>query len=193
MSADVDELYQLYYATELRWLQSRVKCPSDAEDILADAFVKICAYRQKYPDRMINYPRTWLRTIIANCLTDHYRYWSRRPVISDMDIDFDLDDLPDCNGDLIEQNFDDDWLAQQDLIERLRAVVEHADLPEREQYLLSLRLSGYRYQDIADLLNLTSASSARGIFFRAKRRLNNLVQSTTIPDSGYHADCVTLS
>jgi RNA polymerase sigma factor (sigma-70 family) len=168
---DADQLFRRYYLIELAWLRSKVCNPADAEDILAAAFLKVCSYTKRHPGQRVAFPRTWLRTVVTNCLVDHYRYWGRRPQHAENDHDQRFDDWCDDWGLLVEDNFDHDLVHQAERIDQLAAIIDTAELCEADRAMLILRLNEYSFAEIADMLDLISESAARGRFYRLRRTI----------------------
>jgi RNA polymerase sigma factor (sigma-70 family) len=117
--------------------------PAMAEDIVQESFVKL--YRR---GTMPDDPSAWLVTVANNLLRDDQRRVSRRRRLTlarSADMPLGGEAPPADAGALAAER-----------IESVRRAL--ARLPLRDRQLLLMRHAGYRYQEIADALELTPSS-----------------------------------
>lgn len=96
MNQDINYLWQEFHDRLHGFILQRVNNPSDADDILQDAFLRIHQRLStvKDNDRLVS----WMFQIARNAVIDYYRSTARRREISfdkDIDLMFDEQSLPD--------------------------------------------------------------------------------------------------
>lgn len=72
MSHSFDEIYAEYHNKVLSYVRARVHDPHEAEDITSDVFVKVMQSYENYDSEKAMLS-TWIYTIAANTIRDHYR------------------------------------------------------------------------------------------------------------------------
>lgn len=61
---------ETYHRREMAWLVQRVGTRQDAEDILSDAYLRVCAHKARIPIRQAD---AWFRSVVRSCWVDHLR------------------------------------------------------------------------------------------------------------------------
>lgn len=136
----------------------------EAEDLLQDTFLK--ALRNK--ERFLNYPyqnmKPWLFTIMRNTFINAYRASSKKAKVNDYT---DEDNLINSSSDSKSSNPEEVYLSKE-VQEKLN------ELEGKFRKPLKLFLSGYKYEEIAQRLNLKIGTVKSRIFFTRKKLKHNL-------------------
>ena len=146
------ELFEAHHPRLLRVLVRLSGEPELAADLIQEAFVRL--YRRgSLPDA----PEAWLITVALNRLRNERATRSRRlRLLAPLAAHAPQSDPPSL----------EEASASLAASRRVRAALEQ--LPERDQRLLVLRAEGYRYQDIAVVLEMNQASVGT-LLARARR------------------------
>lgn len=160
---DVVYLFELYHQRERVWLMQRVGDPDDADDVLANAYLKAIEFLNG-ESRHVQFPGTWFRAIVRNCYIDFVRYRNRqkRPDTHCQELDETVDVAGPEDHDLIL-----DRLAAETEAARL---LEHTDLNERETAIVMHRISGKTDVEIAGEMRLSSPTVRKG-YLQAMEKL----------------------
>lgn len=147
---EFEELYQRYYRPLFLYAYALTRSTEDAEDLVADAFVKVLT---AFPGGNI---RAWLYKVLRNQFFDLKRKQKR-----EQDWDTGVDGA--CTEDVLQlyiKSEERQWLYRQ-----INA------LPEREREVMLLTIqTDYGDQEIGDILGLT-VSHVRVLRHRAKGRI----------------------
>jgi RNA polymerase sigma-70 factor (ECF subfamily) len=148
----LEEVHDAHYASLFRYFDRLSGDPDLAADIVQEAFVRL--YRRgSLPDM----PDRWLVTVALNLFRNE-RSTERRRTVLRLEREEDL--APARNpspADRVEAG---------ERRTRIRAALDQ--LPARDRELLLLRAEGYKYRDLAEILDLNEASVGT-ILARAKR------------------------
>jgi RNA polymerase sigma-70 factor, ECF subfamily len=140
----VSEVFELLQASVFRYLVRVLDDPSEAEDVMQDAFVQL--YRTLHKGQVIEDVRPWIFRVAHNL--SMYRFRKKSPV----------ELLDPANWDLLsEQSQDPSPSAEQKVLEREqheRFEAALARLSPQEKYCLELRAEGLSYREIAQVLEM---------------------------------------
>jgi RNA polymerase sigma-70 factor (ECF subfamily) len=130
----------------------------DAEDLLQDTTLKVLDNKDKFVDN-VNF-KGWVLTVMRNIFINNYHKIVRAQMTIAQRSDFDSLNIAD------ESNFDiPDYSFQ---LQELSDAID--SLSSELKYPLSMYLSGYKYSEIAEKLNLPLGTVKSRIFF-ARREL----------------------
>lgn len=153
------EVNETYYKKLFNFVYYRVLNPTEAEDIVSDAFLKMLAARDSYrPEKAAL--STWLFTIARNCIIDRARKKGRLVALDTL-----AEGAACCESDTekVDQRLE------------LESLLSH--LSDRERELIAmrydLRLSG---AEIASITGLT-AGNVSVILSRAVKKLQKISES----------------
>ncbi|HEY0656365.1 MAG TPA: RNA polymerase sigma factor [Chryseosolibacter sp.] len=145
-------LYDLYKARLMGLCRRYTRSTEDARDILQESFIKI--FSKLHQAESAEKLDSWMKTITVRTAIDHYHRTKRLGLRAYSDKDF---DVADYDYEIILENLSDETL--------LAAI--HS-LPEGCQLIFNLyEVEGYTHVEIADLLQVTEATS-RSQLHRAK-------------------------
>lgn len=153
-------LVERYRERLFRMICYRVRSPGDAEDILQDVFVQALRnlWRLKDPDRF----QSWIYTIAANRIKDHYRRgrWRALFVGGAAEETGGAESAADPAGqDTL------DAMARKDFWRRLEPFMKQLSPKEREVFLLRF-MDDLDIKEIADVVH-TSESTVKTHLYRA--------------------------
>jgi RNA polymerase sigma-70 factor (ECF subfamily) len=140
----VSEVFELLHAAVFRYLVRVLDDPSEAEDLMQEAFVQL--YRALHKGQVIGDVRPWLFRVAHNLVL--YRFRKKNPVELLDSVSWNL---------LSEQSQDPSPSVEQDLLEReqqVRFEAALARLSAQERYCLELRAEGLSYREIAQVLEM---------------------------------------
>jgi RNA polymerase sigma-70 factor (ECF subfamily) len=140
----VSEVFELLHAPVFRYLVRVLDDPSEAEDVMQEAFVQL--YRVLHKGHVIEDVRPWIFRVAHNLAM--YRFRKRSPV----------ELLDSASWDLLsEQSQDPSPSAEQKVLEKEqleRFKSAWAQLSPQEKYCLELRAEGLSYREIAQVLEM---------------------------------------
>jgi RNA polymerase sigma-70 factor (ECF subfamily) len=143
-------LYRHYVPRVFAYVAYRVGTKQDAEDIVADVFVKVLKSISTFEYRGEGSFAAWLFRIAYHEVVQHYRRQGRRQT------PIPLDDVPDLHS---PQPSPDAHLLQKERFLRLQAMLH--TLSPRRQEIISLRFfGGLQNKEIADVLSLSEKTVA---------------------------------
>lgn len=154
---DVVYLFELYHQRERVWLMQRVGDPDDADDVLANAYLKAIEFLNG-ESRHVQFPGTWFRTIVRNSYIDFVRYRNRQK-------------RPDTHCQEIDEAVDETIAGPEDhdlILDRLAAeseaarLMEHTDLNDREIAIIMRKMNGGTDVEIAAEMRLSSPTVRKG-------------------------------
>ena len=154
-------IYQLYYRSMYNTCLRMVGVPEDAEDIMQESFLaafdKIGTY-----SGMVSFG-AWLKKIVINRSLDHLKSRHRALIrLEEKDIDTHADET------------ENDEVHDRIPVESIRSAIRA--LPDGYRIVLSLYLlEGYDHEEIAQILEITSATS-RSQYARARQKLLELLR-----------------
>ena len=140
----VGEVFELLHAPVFRYLVRVLDDPSEAEDVMQEAFVQL--YRVLHKGQVVEDVRPWIFRVAHNLAM--YRFRRKSPV----------ELLDSASWDLLsEQNQDPSPSAEQKVLEkeqlkRFKTALE--GLSPQEKYCLELRAEGLSYREIAQVLEM---------------------------------------
>jgi RNA polymerase sigma-70 factor, ECF subfamily len=140
----VSEVFELLHASVFRYLVRVLDDPSEAEDLMQEAFVQL--YRVLHKGQVIGDVRPWIFRVAHNLAL--YRFRRKNPVELLDPVSWSL---------LSEQSQDPSPSVEQDLLEReqqVRFEAALARLSPQERYCLELRAEGLSYREIAQVLEM---------------------------------------
>jgi RNA polymerase sigma-70 factor (ECF subfamily) len=143
-------LYRAYLPRLYGYVVYRVGRRQDAEDLVADVFVKVLEYLDRFEYRGEGAFAAWVFRIASNHVNAYYRRRGRQkdPIP--------LADLPEIAGDSLRP---DEALIRQERFDILRRMID--TLPPRRQEVITLRFfGGLRNQEIAAMLDLDERTVA---------------------------------
>ena len=150
---EIEELYALYKKDVYAYLLSLTKDQTLAEDLLSETFVKAILHIATFKGK--SSVKTWLFAIARNNWLQMLRK-EKKPV-----------EFNDSLKSYMSGSIEDTVINQMEF-ERIQDLLESKD--ERTKMILSMRLEGYSFAEIAQKLNI-SESTARVIDFRTKQWL----------------------
>ncbi len=137
---------------------------NDAQDLMQDTTLKVLDNQEKFVDN-VNF-KGWVLTIMRNIFINNYHKIVRTQTVVDQDIDlYNLDIMNDSG-------FDNPDGAYQ--IQEITAAIE--SLNEELKVPFSMFVSGYKYNEIAEALNVPLGTVKSRIFFarqELKKRLKD--------------------
>ncbi len=169
-STAVDLINALYGSQRrgmLRYLVHVGASPTQAEDVVQDAFIELYSHLRE--GKPVENPRPWLFTVARRAYFKQSA--ARQSMVWIADDEFVDPGSIEQRG-LIEHSFDD--------VERLLGV-----LTSRQRQVIILRLSGLKYREIANELGI-SLKTAHTLLTRGLRKLSDLnnVNSARNPEVG---------
>jgi RNA polymerase sigma-70 factor (ECF subfamily) len=170
-SAAWQRLVEIYEPLVRGWLRQHRLVESDADDVVQEVMTVVVRRLKDFEHNgRIGAFRTWLRTITANCLRDHWRSGRRRPTATgDSDFQQLLAQLEDSTSGLSKSwDQDHDRHVTRKLLEMLRGDFE----PATWQAFQRTALDGVSAKDTALELGITS----NAVFIAKSRVLARLRQ-----------------
>ena len=170
-SAAWQRLVEIYEPLVRGWLRQQRLVESDADDVVQEVMTVVVRRLKDFEHNgRVGAFRTWLRTITANCLRDHWRSGRRRPTATgDSDFQQLLAQLEDPTSGLSKTwDQDHDRHVTRKLLEMLRGDFE----PATWQAFQRTALDGVSAKDAALELGITS----NAVFIARSRVLARLRQ-----------------
>ena len=135
----------------------------DAYDMLQDTILKALDNEEKYVDN-VNF-KGWVFTIMRNIFINNYRKGVRSATVIDKTEDLYHLNLPQDSG----LDTPEGSIAAKDITEAINSFTDEYRIP------FSMHVSGYKYSEIAEQLDLPLGTIKSRIFF-ARKRLQVLLQ-----------------
>ncbi len=141
-----------------------------AEDLLQETYLRALTYRDQFADA--TNLKAWAYTIMRNTFINQYR----RSLLANMAFDgtqdfYMLHRLRDRSG-----MAPDAVMHSREILHKIDALEEALRVP------FQMHLEGYKYQEIADTLNLKIGTVKSRIFFARKKLMQDLSEKVS-PDS----------
>src|ERR687885_209066 len=152
-----ERLYERHVGDVYRYALVVLRNPDDAEDVTQTTFMN--AYRAFARGERPRTPQNWLIAIAHNVCRQRFRQAARRP-----------NELP------LEEDVPDGFADEEagPTAEDIRRALGHLAFNQRAA-LVMRELEGRSYQEIADVLNL-STSAVETLIFRARRALREQLE-----------------
>lgn len=145
-----------------RYALSLTHNKEDAEDLYQNTVLHILIKREKYVED--KYFRTWASRIMRNLFIDKYRKDIKRK-----DINLKFDSIPETFS-LLEFNNGESKLSIQDIYGEIN------NLREDYRQVVTLKLRGYSYKEMEDMLQLSSPTM-RLVYFYGIRVLRKKLKA----------------
>jgi len=155
---EIEKLYKTYKDDIYRYLLSLTRDPSLAEDLLSDTFVN--AIRSINSFKGQSSVKTWLFSIARNMWLQKLRREKNTTEYNDLLKLY------------ISTSLEDRLIAKEKL-RRIKELLEDKD--ERTQKIISMRIKGYSFAEIAEEVNIRE-NSARVIDFRTKKWIKEMLE-----------------
>jgi RNA polymerase sigma-70 factor (ECF subfamily) len=157
-------LYEVHARAIFAYIRLRITTREEAEDILLEVFLVALEHLDLLEERSIEAQRSWLRSVAAHKIADHYRYSNRRQQVT-------LEQVA-------ETLYQDEAISPEQLAlnreeyKRLHELLR--GLPGLQQQVLYLRfVYGLRCLEIAEVLG-KKESAVRKLLWRALNRVRAL-------------------
>ena len=145
--------------------------PDDAEDLLQDTYLKVIQNENSYKED--TNLKAWVITIMKNTFINNYRRKQRSKVFIDQSEDlFYLSNSVSSNEDNADMH-----LYYTEINKKIQEKKEEQKKP------FEMFIDGYKYQEIADEMNISIGTVKSRIFFMRKRlmeELNDYVSSARV-------------
>lgn len=156
-------LYQLYANKLLSYLYHHVLSREDAEDILYEVFLVALEQEEALMLRSDDARRAWLWVVARNKASDYYRNMHRRPVVSLLHMEGQLED---------ERMIPEEAIMHHEATDHLQKYLKR--LPPVQQEALQLRfIGGLGYAEIAQVINKREGN-VRTLLSRALNTLRRM-------------------
>ncbi|WP_038012640.1 sigma-70 family RNA polymerase sigma factor [Terasakiella pusilla] len=149
-NSNVEYLYNEHNIWLKSWLRTKLNCSYQAADLAQDTFVRVLMRRDELNMTQLRKPQAYLRVIAKGLLVDHFRRKDVERTFLEA-----LSHLP--QPEVISPE------AQKILLETLQQIdyaLDRLPAPVRQAFLLS-QLEGASYQEIADLINISTRTVKR--------------------------------
>lgn len=163
---DFDTVFETLYPSLHRYLHRLTGDQDVAEDIAQEAFVRLL--RQSLPEDEV---RPWVFTVAMNLVRDNARRNERRHRL--------LAGAPEL---VTRPPLPDEDVERRDRIARVRGVLEK--LPERDRQLLLMREEGFKYDEIAAVIDV-APSSVGTLIARALRKFATEYEAQEVTHEPY--------
>lgn len=160
---DYEEVFHSHYSAVFRYLHRLTGDADVADDLAQETFVRLL--EKQVSDEGI---RSWLFTVARNLVRDRSRVRSRREELLDQ-----YDTGPS------RPQRPDEAAERQERVEAVRAALD--ELSERDRTMLLLREEGFKYSEIADVIDV-SPSSVGTLLARALRRFEDAYDPGKTPE-----------
>lgn len=145
----------------------------DANDLLQDTYVKVIQFSSKYSEN--TNLKAWVFTIMKNTFINNYRRKQRCKVLVDQSEDlYYLNNLVSDPSDAADMRH---------YVSEINKKILEKKEDQRKPF--EMFLDGYKYQEIADLMNLSIGTVKSRIFFTRKKLMEDLKDyvSPTFPQT----------
>lgn len=154
-----NEMESLLYAFAIRL----TKDEEDANDLLQETAYKAFKYRKMYqPQTNL---RAWLMTIMRNTFINDYRRRKRRQTINDKtDNNYFIN-----SGDFSVANEGESNVLMEEIKKKIESLEDWMRIP------FMMHFNGFKYEEIAEQLDIPLGTVKSRIFF-ARKRLKNMIK-----------------
>jgi RNA polymerase sigma-70 factor (ECF subfamily) len=154
-----NEMQSLLYAFAIRL----TKDEEDANDLLQETAYKAFKYRKMYqPQTNL---RAWLMTIMRNTFINDYRRRKRRQTINDKtDNNYFIN-----SGDFSVANEGESNVLMEEIKKKIESLEDWMRVP------FMMHFNGFKYEEIAEQLDIPLGTVKSRIFF-ARKRLKNMIK-----------------
>ena len=159
------EIYNRYYKAMYNAAFRIVKNTFEAEDIMQDSFLLAFTKLESLKDAKIFGP--WLKRIVINKSIYHYKKNIKNNEVPLDDLLYKIED----NSSGIDSNYEFTNIKAQQVLNTMKLL--------KDNYRVALTLNlieGYDYEEISDIMNITSAN-CRTTISRAKESLRQKLQT----------------
>ena len=159
------EIYNRYYKAMYNAAFRIVKNTFEAEDIMQDSFLLAFTKLESLKDAKIFGP--WLKRIVINKSIYHYKKNIKNNEVPLDDLLYRIED----NSSGIDSNYEFTNIKAQQVLNTMKLL--------KDNYRVALTLNlieGYDYEEISDIMNITSAN-CRTTISRAKESLRQKLQT----------------
>ena len=168
----LEKLFRTYYKDIYRYLYSLTHDASLSEDLTSDVFLEVVKSIATF--RGAADMKTWMFSIARHKWIDYLRKKNRRAEIEVLSELVGEDAVWNGNGvGAANSKGPEEQYLEKELLERIHTLLEEE--PERTRNIVTLRLEGYSFYEIAQKENI-SESSARVIYFRIKEKLRQTLE-----------------
>lgn len=155
-----DALYIRYHKELFYIAKSYLHTDQAAEDAVQTAFIRVLSLMHKFTDVECSETKFYLVKIIKSVSTD--MYWQQKKNHEEL-----IEDAPGAFGGM-------KIIYETDMLETIIVIKELIKtLPKNYQDVLQLKISGYKYNEIADALGMT-LKNVSVILTRARKKLAEL-------------------
>jgi RNA polymerase sigma-70 factor (ECF subfamily) len=134
----------------------------DANDLMQETFLKAIQYKDKF-DPATNL-KAWTYTIMKNTFINNYRKNMRKSTFVDT-----TDDLYYLNvNNKAEDSVPDTQYFKDEISRKIESLEDEHRIP------FKMHFEGYKYKEIAEVLNLSIGTVKSRIFFSRKKLINKL-------------------
>ncbi len=134
----------------------------DANDLMQETFLKAIQYKDKF-DPATNL-KAWTYTIMKNTFINNYRKNMRKSTFVDT-----TDDLYYLNvNNKAEDSVPDTQYFKNEISKKIESLEDEHRIP------FKMHFEGYKYKEIAEVLNLSIGTVKSRIFFSRKKLINKL-------------------
>lgn len=166
-TVDFEAAYKSHWTPLLRYVDRMVGDADLAADVVQEAFVRLLD--QALPDEEV---RRWLFTVATNLVRDDARMTARRRRL--LSQRYEHADLAHDPAELPDQS-----VLRAERVAAVRAAL--AEMPERDRELLLMREEGFRYAEIAEVIEVAPGSVGT-LLARALRRFTEALDPRIVED-----------
>lgn len=164
---DFEAAYKSHWAPLFRYVDRLVGDADLAADVVQEAFVRLLD--RSLPNEEV---RRWLFTVATNLVRDDARMSARRRRLlaehhEQVNLAYDPEELPDQS------------VLRAERVAAVRAAL--ARMPERDRQLLLMREEGFRYAEIAEVIEVAPGSVGT-LLARALRRFTEALDPRVVED-----------
>lgn len=167
MEQSVIEQVMQYDETLRQFALSLTLNTEDAEDLLQDTYLKVLQFSDRYSDN--TNLKAWVFTIMKNTFINTYRRKQRSKVLIDQSEDlYYLNNLVSDPADAADMRH---------YVTEINKKIMEKKEDQRKPF--ELFLDGYKYQEIADMMDLSIGTVKSRIFFTRKKLMEDLQDYVT--------------
>ncbi len=155
----IEKLFTTYYKDVYNYLYSLSRNSALSEDMAQEVFLEVVKSVHKY--RGESDIRTWLFSIARH---KWFRYLRKKNISPEYEALSEF--IPSGERPLEEKVYDES------IVKRIYSLIDEEN--ERTKKVLTMRLDGYSFYEIAQSVSVTE-SSARVIYFRAKNKIKEIL------------------